>query len=565
MPAIAFDRYYRYDELSELLRQYVAEYPELLTLETIGQSYEGRDIQVVSVTNQSTGSAADKPALWVDGNIHATELSPSTACLYFLNDLVTKYGHDEEITRVLDTRVFYICPRLNPDGAEWAMEVPPRPRRSSTRPYPYDEEPLPGLEEADIDGDGRMLYMRWPDPNGQWKKHADEPRLLVRRGATETGGDYYRVTFEGKVNHWDGVTLQEQDIKENLDLNRNYPASWRIESEQRGAGPYPTSEPEIRAQVHFISHHPNITGAVTFHTWSGVLLRPYGTQADDTFPTEDLRLFKEIGKVGTDITGYPAVSVFHDFRYSPKDVITGVFDDWMYEHRGAFAWTVEIWSPQRQAGITDYKFIEWYENHPFEDDLKMLKWSDDALEGKGYVDWYAFDHPQLGQVELGGWDYLYAFRNPAPQFLEKEVALFPKWLVYQLLISPKLEQHSLTVQDLGSGMYLIRLGLMNTGYLPTNVTRKAIEKKVARGVICEITLPAGATLASGELRKDLGQLAGWAYNPSSLTAWGSPAPTPDRAVIEYVVNAPNGGTVSVVARHERAGVVRADVDLPSHG
>ena len=102
----------------------------------------------------------------------------------------------------------------------------------------------------------------------------------------------------------------------------------------------------------------------------------------------------------------------------------------MYDHMGVFAWTVEIWSPQRQAGITDLKFIDWYREHPVEDDLKLLKWSDEALGGRGYVDWYPFEHPQLGKVELGGWDMLYAWRNPPPEFLEQEVALFPDWLVF---------------------------------------------------------------------------------------------------------------------------------------
>ena len=38
-----------------------------------------------------------------------------------------------------------------------------------------------------------------------------------------------------------------------------------------------------------------------------------------------------------------------------------------------------------------------------EDDLKLIGWNDEQLGGKGFVDWYPFDHPQLGRVELGGW------------------------------------------------------------------------------------------------------------------------------------------------------------------
>jgi len=561
MPEIHFDRYYRYDALTELLQAYAEEYPQLVTLQSIGKSYEGRDIWLVTVTNAETGPADEKPAMWMDGNIHATEVSPSTACLYLLNKLTTEYGEDDDVTRVLDTRVFYICPRVNPDGAELALADKPRLIRSSTRPHPYDEEPLPGLEQADIDGDGRMLQMRVEDPNGQWKAHPDEPRLLVRRDPTEIGGTYYRVMQEGLIDDYDGVTITPKRIKEGLDLNRNFPGHWRQEVEQGGAGPYPTSEPEARAIVDFIARHPNITGAGTYHTWSGVLLRPYGTQADDTFPAEDLWTYQKIGDKGTEISGYPNISVYHDFRYHPKQVITGVFDDWLYDHLGIFAWTIEIWSPQRQAGIEDYKYIDWYREHPFEDDLTMLKWNDEVLEGKGYIDWYEYDHPQLGKVELGGWNMMYCWRNPPPQFLEKEIAPFSDWMIWHLLISPKLELHSTEVTPLGDDNYHVRLVVQNTGWLPSYVSKKALEKKVVRDVVCEIDLPEGVTLKSGKTREEVGQLEGRAYTSSALTVWGAAAATSDRVKAEWIVQGAQGSEVQLIARHQRAGTVRATVTL----
>jgi murein tripeptide amidase MpaA len=565
MPQVRFDTYYRYDELTRILHAFAEEYPHLVRIESIGKSYEGRDIWLLTVTNFATGPAEEKPALWVDGNIHASEVSPSSACLYLLHRLTREYGSHEKITRCLDTRAFYVCPRVNPDGAEWALADKPKIIRSSTRPYPYDEDPIGGLVTEDIDGDGRMLMMRIPDPNGNWKKHPDEPRLMIRRDPDEVGGEYYRILPEGRFDEpFDPAILTIQPQKEGLDLNRNFPAHWRQEYEQDGAGPYPTSEPEVRAIVDFIAKHPNITSGVTFHTWSGVLLRPYSHQPDDAFPAEDLWTYQKIGAKGTEITGYPNISVYHDFKYHPKEYISGVFDDWMYDHMGVFAWTVEIWSPQRQAGITDYKFIDWYREHPVEDDLKLLKWSDEVLGGRGYVDWYPFEHPQLGKVELGGWDMLYAWRNPPPEFLEQEVALFPDWLVWHLLISPKLAVYEATVEPLGDALYKVRLVVQNTGWLPTYITKKALEKKLVRGVIAEIELPDGATLQLGKPREELGQLEGRAYKPSAANVWNAD-PTDDRAKVEWVVHAPQGGTVRLTARHERAGVVRVECPLASTG
>ncbi len=557
MTDIHFDRFYRHTDLTAILHAFAAQYPHLVQVASLGKSYEGRDIWLATVTNTATGADGDKPAFWVDGNIHATELSASTACLYLLHKLATGYGADPDLTRLLDTRAFYICPRVNPDGAEWALADKPRYIRSSTRPYPYDEQPLGGLLEEDVDDDGRILTMRIPDPNGAWKVCPEEPRLMIRRAPTETGGQYYRLLPEGPVHDYDGVTIQAEGIKEKLDLNRNFPAGWRQEYQQSGAGPFPTSEPEARATVAFITSHLNITGGIAFHTFSGVLLRPFDDRDDKEMPIEDLWTFQKIGAQGTEMTGYPNVSVYHDFRYHPKEVITGGFDTWLYDHMGMFAWTIEIWSPQRQAGITDYKFIDWYREHPLEDDLKMLKWSDEVLEGKGYVTWYPFEHPQLGPVELGGWNQLHAFRNPPPQFLEKEIAPLVDWAIWHAQISPKLELYEVKVTPLGGDAYHLRLVVHNTGWLPAYVTKNAVEKKIVRGAIAEIELPEGATLETGKPREELGQLEGRAYKH----LYFEDDYTDDRAKVEWVVRAPQGSVVKLTARHDRAGKVTTEVLL----
>jgi len=556
MPRPRFNKFYRYDELTKLLKVYVKEYSKLFKLESIGKSYEDRDVWLITATNFKSGDDADKPALWVDGNIHASEVTASAACLYFIHTLATKYGKDKQVTAALDTRAFYIVPRLNPDGAEWALADKPKVIRSSTRPYPYDEEPVDGLLEEDIDGDGRILFMRVPDPNGTWKRHPKEPRLLIRRDPTESGGKYYRVLPEGFLKNYDGVTIQLRSPKEGLDLNRNYPIAWRTESEQHGAGPYPTSEPEVHNQIDFIVKHKNITGAVSFHTFAATIMRPYDDRSDDEFPAEDLWTYKKIGEEGTKLTGYPNISVFHDFKYHPKSFTTGAFDTWMYDHLGIFAWTVEIWSPIRQAGIKNYKYFDWFREHGVEDDLKILKWSDTKLKGKSYIGWYEFDHPQLGKVELGGWDWLNTWTNPPAEFLESEIERFPKWLIWHALISPKLNLREANVTALGNHTYRVRVVIENTGWLPSYVTQKALERKV-RSLVCEIEIPKGAKLETGKLREEPGQLDGRAYKEATLGGEG----TSDRLKVEWIMRAPKGGKVKVIARHERAGTVRIELDL----
>jgi murein tripeptide amidase MpaA len=555
---VAYDHFYGYDELTDLLHTWASESPQLCTVESIGMSYEGRDIWLVTVTNSETGDHPDKPAFLVEANIHSMEWTGCTAALHLVHKLLREHGSDELVTRALDTRAFYVIPRLNPDGAERGLKER-RFIRSSVRPYPRELQE-DGLHVQDADGDGRVLDMRIEDPNGAWQPHPDEPVLLVRRDPVVDGdGPFYRLMPEGRIQNYDGVTIKVPPPLEGLDLNRNFPAEWAPEHEQRGAGPYPTSEPEIRAYVQAVTDRPNITGHVAYHTFSGVHLRPYSGRPDDDFPTQDLRAYKIIGERGTELTGYPTASVFHDFKYDPKQSIKGGADDWMYEHLGLFSWTTEFWSPQRQAGLKDYHYIEWIREHPVEDDLTLLRWAREHYP-EAYVDWYEFEHPELGNVELGGWDIVNYWFNVPFDRLEAEVAPHSDWAVFQALVSPLLEVRSLDVERLGETSFLVRLVLQNAGFLPTNVSDKAVERKAVRDVEVELDLPDGARLIAGEAKTAIGQLKG-RVDKRSTTWWANDESTSDLAKLEWVIEAPARTEIGLTAGNLRAGTVRRTITL----
>ena len=566
-PTPRFDTFYRHDALTRLLFDYADAHPGLISVASIGKSFEGRDIWVATVTNTATGPAGEKPAFWADGNIHAAELTASTAVLYYLHQLATRYGSDADVTQLLDTRAVYLCPRLNPDGAELALADRPRHIRSSTRRYPFDEEHVEGLTVEDIDGDGRTLFMRIPDPHGAYKKYAADPRLMVVREPGEFGGDYYRLMPEGTLTHYDGLTINVNKDAEGLDLNRNFPAFWRQEFEQVGAGDYPASEPEVKAMVDFVLAHRNIGAAVSYHTHSGVILRPMGTSSDDDMTPEDLWSFKRFSALGTELTGYPAVSIWHEFKYHPKETIGGT-QDWLYEHLGALFWVVELWSPNQEAGIADYKWIDWYREHPASDDVKLLKWSDDHCGGMAHVDWKPFHHPQLGAVEIGGWDKLNYWRNPPPHLREREVARFPAWMNRIALSLPKLELLRTEVRALGPDTWRIRFAVGNAGWLPASVTKRALARKVVRGVMFEIHLPEVAaggkpevSLVGGKPRIEGPHLEGHAPKASLQAFLPNREVTGDRAVVEWVVRAARGTRIALTASADRAGVVRTEVVL----
>ena len=129
-----------------------------------------------------------------------------------------------------------------------------------------------------------------------------------------------------------------------LDYNRNFPTHWKPEGQQAGAGPFPLSSPETHAVLKFIETKKNIVGAQDFHTYSGIILRPGVHQRDEDLPPIDLFVLKSLGQVGTDITGYPCLSIKEDFCYSKKQDVSGGFIDHLYLSLGIYTFSNEIWS-----------------------------------------------------------------------------------------------------------------------------------------------------------------------------------------------------------------------------
>jgi hypothetical protein len=207
------------------------------------------------------------------------------------------------------------------------------------------------------------------------------------------------------------------------------------------------------------------------------------------------------------------------------------------------------------------RFIDWWKDHPIEDDLKMLAWSDNEMDGRGFIDWYPFEHPQLGPVEIGGWDEVNVLSNAPFDRLEAEVAPHSDWAVYLALVSPRLAVRSFTAEPVAGGTHRLRLVVQNTGWLPTNVSQKAIEQKAVRPVTVDLELGEGAQLVSGLAHTELEQLTGRGAAISMLGWDAGHEPTSERVRVEWVVEAPAGTVVRATARHPRAGVCSAELTL----
>jgi hypothetical protein len=195
--------------------------------------------------------------------------------------------------------------------------------------------------------------------------------------------------------------------------------------------------------------------------------------------------------------------------------IWGVYADWAYYRLGIFAWIFEL-------GIRPGAQEMFPSNGR---DIDVLHWSDQNYGGKLFVDWKPYKHPQLGDVEIGGFvdnvhdprfkTYTNIMTLPGPNY-DRLLANHTKWHLFLSSQSPlvKILEAKATPKD--SGYYTITTTVRNEGVLPTYITKQALNAQLARTTKASIALT-GATLVAGPEKLDLGHLEGNQSAAGSVT------------------------------------------------
>ncbi len=533
---IRFGHYHSLDEIGTYVEALAGRYPELVTLHVIGQSREGRPIWAVDVNNPATGPASEKPGFYVDGNIHGGEVLGGEGALAFLDRILSGHGSDAQLTDLVDSRAFYVVPIVNPDGRAISVDTPEN-HRWNVRPIDEDGDGL--LDEdppEDLDRDGRILQMRVPDDEGDWVVHSSDPRRMVRVRDVAGGnpapveGPRYQVMREGVDDDGDGRF--NEDRVGGVDLNRNFPANWS--AAQFASGPFPLSEPETHALVAYITERPNIAAIHTFHTSGGLILRfPTLADQDWDFPDADLDAYRALAEDGVAITGY------QNFAYEKKAIVDlmspghGVFNDWASKEFGVLAITTEMWAHAIGEGQD-----------------ALFAWNDEVLGGTGFVSWYPYQHPELGRVELGGWDR-WSTASPPPRLMADEIDRNVRWVLTFAEKTPQVAIQNAHITPSGAGLR-VEASVANVGWMATATVHAAEELGIAQPVRATLEL-VNAELISGEPTVSLGVppgTRGGGIDPRSV-AW-----------TVRVLDETQQAHATIVVESEKAGTIRRTLEVP---
>jgi hypothetical protein len=558
-------RYLTYDELTRQVHAWAEAFPEIVELRSLGTSPEGRALWHLTIGRDPTRV---RPAAWVDGNMHASELTGASVALAIAEEVIRLHVEGRAPAVDLPAHVgdllrqdvlFYILPRMSPDGAERMLTsgayVRSNPRDSRLgRGEPY-------WRSADVDGDGQAKLMRVPDPAGDFVASAEHPGLMLPR-RIEDEGPFYALHPEGFIENWDGLTVPVHNyLSDNeTDMNRNFPYDWSPEPRQVGAGPFPTSEAESRGVVAFATLHPNIFTWLNLHTFGGCYIRPLGDQPDKKMDPEDFALFKQIEEWTEAFTGYPMVSGFEEFTYEPDKPLTGDLTAYAFHQRGAAAMVCELWDFWHQVGLKIHRpFVHNYQRRTRAEILEMARWDRDHNKGRVVGVWRPFEHAQLGPVEIGGYDPRFGIWNPPFERLAEVCEAQARVFLRMAALSPRLRIASIKAEPLGGGLSRVSAVVENGGYLPTYVLSSARSLPWNEPIRAALA-PSGVTRVAGDSTQVLGHLGGWGgHHKLSTPSFARTQGDPVRRRASWVVE--GKGRVTVRAGAARVGHVEASVDI----
>jgi len=472
---LSFDFYYTYDMVVEALQALHKAYPQLTRLDLVGKSEEGRPVYCLTVNNPKTGAEAAKPGIYVDGNIHGNEVQAGEVALYLLQYLLGEYGQNSEITKLVDSRCFYVIPVVNADGRFhfFADANTPSDNRSLRIPHDDDRDGLVDEDfPDDLDGDGNICQMRKRDPFGNFKIDPDDARLLVRIKPGEKG-EWALLGDEGIDNDGDGKI--NEDAEGYLDGNRNWGFDWMPEYVESGAGEYPFSGAITKALAAFIEQRPNICIGWTFHNSGGMYLRGPSSKAQGEYPRQDIAVYDYLGQQAERITpGYRYMISWKDLYPTYGDSL-----EWLVMTQGAYGFVGELFQnkTERFASIKESageKKAEAKEDEEGGYDFRQnralekerIRFNDHLTQGELYKPWREFDHPHYGKIEIGGWVKM-SSRLPAPFMLKDLVHRNASAVIFSAKSTPDISLEIIETKAMGNGLTRVRTRLANAGAIPS--------------------------------------------------------------------------------------------------
>jgi hypothetical protein len=547
---ISFNRFADVQGINDQMFRLAEAYPELCRVERIGTTALGRPFLAMVINNRRTGDEGSKPAMYIDGAIHANEIQAGETVLYTAWYLLSAYGNVGKITDIVDRSTFYLLPLVNPDGrAEWFTNAnTPNSARTGQKPVDNDGDGVADEDGPDdLDGDGHITQMWRPDPFGTHKRDPrDADRMIPvpaepKADGTREYGQWTPAGQEGVDNDGDGRV--NEDGPGGYDMNRNFPTGWEPENIQGGAGTYPLCWPETRATADWVLSKPQIAAAQAYHNAGGMVLRgPGAPWREGDYPAADVAVYDRIQSTGEKMLPFYRSMVIHKDLYT----VHGGLVNWFAEGLGIIALTNELWTDKRimQDG-----------QEPSEDERRT--WNERMLFGQTRVPLHEVKHPEYGNVLVGG-GTKFSSRIPPPFMMEEELHRNFAFTMFHADQMPLLRFESVETKEATPGLWEVTVTVANDRLIPTR-TARAADKGI--GLADTLALTGADVSAAGKLANRTDRTMDLqAFRPATLR-FERGVPGNGRAAARFLVKGTAGTPITLTWTAQKARQVTATVKL----
>lgn len=444
-------------EQANRLNALVKAYPQTASLKSLTKTNGGKDIWLLTI---GTGKTEHKPAIAVIGGVEGNHLLGTELAIGFAEQLLKASGTDS-VKNLLARTTYYVFPNMSPDAMEQYF-AKLRNGRNGNATATDDDRDGKTDEDGwdDLDGDGKITFLRIESVTGDYKLHPDDARVLIKADISKGEKGKYKLLTEGIDNDKDGQF--NEDGEGGIAFNKNL--TYNHKTFAPGAGDYPASEKETRAMLDFLYDAFNVYAVVSFGSNNNLSNPiPYNPQAAAQrivagLLEPDAKVNGMVSDLYNKVTGT---------KDAPRNNTTGGdVLSWAYFHYGRYSFsTPGWWVPKTRPDTAKKEKAFTVEDVT----ANYLRWASQQGISNTFTEWKTIQHPDFpGQkVEVGGVDP-YVMMNPPYKMVEPVVKKHTDFLVKLAAHQPEIDVINLKTEKLANGLTRVSLDVVNKGGLSTH-------------------------------------------------------------------------------------------------
>lgn len=530
LAAEAQQDYSNYQQQSNRIQALSKQYPQLVTIKSIARTAGNKDAWMITIGNGNTGS---KPAIAIIGGVEGNHLLGTELAIGFAEDLL-KGSTTDSIKTLLNKTTFYVFPNMSPDATEQYFDKLKYERQGNAVNTDDDRDGKDNEDGYDdLDGNGKITWIRVESPLGDYKPHPDDPRVLIKADAAKGEKGKYLLYTEGADNDKDGQ--YNEDGEGGVWFNKNF--TYKHPSFTQGAGEFSVSEKETRALADQLFDLFNVYAVISFSS-NNNLSTPVAYNAT----TANQRIVA--GYLEADAKANTLVSELYNKITGMKDApkttpAGGDFLSWGYYHYARYSFGTPGWFVPKAKADTAKKEKALSVDDPA---ANYLRWAAQQGITHTFTEWKAIQHPDFTgrKVEAGGLDPFVLINPPyklVPDIVKKHTDFVIKLAAYQ----PELDILNVKTEKVSNGLTRITLDVANKGILASH-TKLGERSYWIKRIQVKVNTTGNQSVISGRKNQLLNALEGLSSQQLTWLIKGS-------------------GKITIEAGSPTTGTVKTDITL----